>query len=144
MKKRTDLQRLARLGGNDEKGFVQVEPACHAPDHHRIGGVQNLQPREARRAAEDVAEHFRRQARPAHAQKDNVVDAAVGEGLHGGADLADVGGRLHGRVQPSQPVGNLLRRRLPDMKVVGPDARGNIAAAHFIQRVIDVVLVGPQ
>ena len=113
-------------------------------DDLRIGCIQNLQPGKTGGASEYIIEYLRREARSAHAQQDNIFNAAIGEWFKRSTNAFYICRRFQRGMQPGQPVGNLLRRWLPHMEIICPDSRGNIAAPHFIHCVGYSTLIGTE
>ena len=71
------FERAAGFAGNDEERLSEVDLLFDAADLCRVGGVEYMQAREAGRLPEGQGEHFRAQARSAHAEQQNVREPAA-------------------------------------------------------------------
>ena len=109
------LERRARLGGDEEERARRVERVGRAADGRGMGRVQDLQVV----ALERAPEHLGREARPAHAEKDDRVELAHGAG----GELLELGHALaHAKrlVEPAEPA--VLVAPGPERGVASPEA----------------------
>ena len=106
---RVRLDRRARLAREQvQRAVGRRRGGAH---RGRIGRVEHVQPRPARRDAEDRAQHLRREARSAHAEQHDVGEAVALDA--GGERLQPVDrvGHQQRRAQPAETIGDLLLRR---------------------------------
>ena len=120
----------ARLARDDEQGLRQVAALLGLAHGAGIGAVEHVERGIARRGAERAPQHLGRQARAAHAAEHHPAELRphlVGEG---GEGLRLLRHRLADG-EPAQPVPDLRRVGvvLPDRRVAGPDALGQLGAS---------------
>ena len=114
------LERAAGFAGNDEKRFGEIDLFLDAPDLRRVGRVEYVQAREAGRLREGQRQHFRAQARSAHAEQQNVGESGASDLV---GDLVQFGGagELFVRdAEPAEPLGLVFAG--PEGGVVLPEA----------------------
>ena len=99
------FERAAGFAGNDKERFGEVDLFFDAPDLRRIGRVEYVQAREAGRLREGQRQHFRTKAGSAHAEQQNVGEAAALDLVRERLQLGCVGKLFVGDAEPSQPLG---------------------------------------
>ena len=121
------LERRAGLRRDDEQRPLGVEPVGQPPDRSRVGRVEHLE----ELAPERAPEHLRREARPAHAEEDDRVEAAgrSGDELLQLADPLEDAQRL---VQPAEPA--VLVTTGPQRRVASPEALDKLRGVERSQR----------
>src|SRR5208282_6083544 len=80
----------------------------HAPDLRRIGGVEYVQAREARRLRVGQREHFRTKAGAAHAEQQYVGETGGPDLVGQIVELGGAGELFVGDAEPAQPVGLVI------------------------------------
>ncbi len=88
----------------------QIDLVLECLDLRRIGGIEHVQFGEAGDLAESHAQHFRAQARSAHAEQQDVGEAFFLHVCDCGAQLVAVRDLLLGDAEPAQPLGFVGRR----------------------------------
>ena len=96
------LERAAGFAGNDEQRLREIDLVLEGFDLRGIGGVEHVQLGKPWNLAEGHAQHFRAQARAAHAEQQHVREAPL---LDFFGDLAAVAAccAICSSVMPSQP-----------------------------------------
>jgi hypothetical protein len=109
------LEGRARLRGDEEKRLRRVERDGRAANRGGMGRVEDLETL----ARERAAENLRRQARPAHAEEHDRVEAPDGAGGEL-LELADALPHPERLVEPAEPA--VLVAPGPERGVAGPEA----------------------
>ena len=115
---RVRLGGAAGFAGDDEQRVGEIDRILHRAHLRGIGGIEHVQLREAGFFGERFRQHFRPEARSAHAEHDGIAEILS---LHAAGKIlvvGDVGGR--GAVQPAQPF--VLVVTGPDRFVLLPQA----------------------
>ena len=100
----------AGFAGDDEQRVGEIDRILHRAHLRGIGGIEHMQFREAGFLRKGFRQHFRPEARAAHAEHDGIAEILS---LHAAGKIlviGDVGGG--GAVQPAQPF---------VLVVIGPD-----------------------
>ena len=114
------LERAAGFGGDDEQRLAEIDRPLDRLDLCGIGAVQHVEARPTRLPPEGRAQHFRTEARAAHAQQDDVGEAALLYLLGKALQPINIGQLLLDDVQPAEPF--VLVRPGPQRLVPGPKA----------------------
>ena len=113
------LERAAGFAGDDEQRLGEVDRLFDGLDLRRIGAVEHVEARPAGLIAEGFAQHFRPQARPAHAQQHDIGEAALLYLRRKALQPADIGQFPLDDGEPADPF--LLVRPGPQRLVAGPE-----------------------
>jgi len=123
---REGLRGGSRLAGDDEAAALSVDGAGERGNGHRVGGVEHVEHRLPRCAAERRAQDLGAQARATHAEQHAVAEPGL---AHLGLQPEQTRQRFaHGvdDVKPPESVANdcgvVLIARLPQVRVTLPDA----------------------
>ena len=108
------------LAGDDEESVTQVALALDGLHGFRVSRIEYCQGP----AAEGRSEHLGREARTAHTEEHDALEAttALGEA----AQLARLVAHTLRQAQPAEAVRYLLGLGLPERVIVGPDAARNV------------------
>ena len=68
------LESRTGFAGDDEKSLSEIELAFACLDLRRVGGIENVQTREAVNFAKGHGQNFRSKARPSHTQQENAAE----------------------------------------------------------------------
>ena len=114
---RVGLGGAAGFAGDDEHGVGEVDRGLQGADLRGIGRIQHMQFREAGLLREGLRQHFRTEARSAHAEHHGVGEVLPLHALRIILVIGDIGSR--GAVEPAQPF--VFVAAAPDRFVVLPE-----------------------
>ena len=126
---RVRLGGAAGFAGDDEQRLLDVDCLLHRTHLRRIGGVEHAQFGKARLLREGLRQHFRPEARAAHAEHDGVGEFLA---LHALRKILVVGDIGFGRaVEPAEPF--VLVIAGPDRFVLLPQPANFRGRAPFLR-----------
>ena len=114
------LERGAGLARHDEEGLGRVQASLHRADLSGIRRVQHVQLGKARDPAEGHPQHLGAEARAAHPQEQDMVEAPRARVFLGPLEMIELRDLLLGDPEPAEPRG-LVRAR-PQRGVALPEA----------------------
>ncbi len=126
------FERAAGFAGNDEEGLGEIDFLFDGADLCRVGGIENVQAREARSLREGELRAPRAKAGTAHAEQKDVGEASGFDFSGEHRELRGVGNLIVGNAKPAQPFG---------LVIVGPEAGVELPEAPYFSAGTPVIKV---
>jgi hypothetical protein len=110
----------AGLAGDDDERLLEIEAVADGLDLLGVGGVEDVERGEVRLAAEGERKHLRAEAGAAHAEEEDVAEAAGFDVCCEGGEAGEIGVLALDNVDPAHPF--LLAVAGPEGGVALPEA----------------------